>query len=86
MRKKLALVLALVHEPDLLVLDEPMNGLDADSARTVEALLTQHAAHKGAVILSTHSLEFAATFASKIGVMREGRLASLGSLKENGPG
>lgn len=83
-RKKLALVLALVHEPDLLVLDEPTTGLDPDSARTVEALLTRHAAHAGAVVLSTHSLEFAASYASKIGVMREGRLASLGTLKENG--
>lgn len=74
-RKKLALVLALVHEPDLLVLDEPMNGLDPASAEVVEGLLRRHA---GGVVLSTHSLEFAAAFASGIGVMREGRISSRG--------
>jgi ABC-2 type transport system ATP-binding protein len=80
-RKKLALVLALVHAPDLLVLDEPMNGLDPGSARTVECLLTEHAARAGAVVLSAHSHDFAASFASTIGVMRGGRLASLGTRK-----
>lgn len=77
-RKKLALVLALVHEPELLVLDEPMNGLDPASAEAVEGLLRRHAAGAGAVVLSTHSLEFAARFASGIGVMREGRITSRG--------
>ncbi|HSL00820.1 MAG TPA: ABC transporter ATP-binding protein [Rubrobacteraceae bacterium] len=74
-RKKLALVLALVHEPDLLVLDEPTNGLDPASAEVVEDLLRRHV---GAVVLSTHSLEFAAAFASEIGVMRNGRITSRG--------
>ncbi len=84
MRKKLAFVLALVHEPDLLVLDEPMDGLDPASAEKVEGLLRRHAAGAGTVVLSTHSLEFAASFASKIGVMREGRLASRGIRREAG--
>ena len=83
-RKKLALLLALVHAPDLLVLDEPMNGLDPGSARTVENLLVEHAARAGAVVLSTHSRDFAASFASTIGVMNEGRLTSLGTRIEAG--
>lgn len=77
-RKKLALVLALLHEPDLLVLDEPTAGLDPASAEVIEGLLRRHAAGAGAVVLSTHSLEFAAAFATGIGVMREGRIASRG--------
>lgn len=75
MQKKLALTLALVHEPDLLVLDEPLNGLDPDSADKMERLLWERSAGDRAVLLSTHSVGFAARFASRVGVMREGRLS-----------
>ena len=75
MQKKLALTLALVHEPDLLVLDEPLNGLDPDSADKMERLLWERSVGDRAVLLSTHSVEFAARFASRVGVMREGRLS-----------
>lgn len=74
MQKKLALTLALAHEPDLLVLDEPLNGLDPDSAGKMEDLLRRYAAEGRAIMLSTHAVEFAARFASRVGVMREGRL------------
>ena len=74
MQKKLALTLALVHEPDLLVLDEPLNGLDPDSADKMEQMLRQYSAGDKAILLSTHSVEFAARFARRIGVMRAGRL------------
>lgn len=74
MQKKLALVLALVHEPDLLVLDEPLNGLDPDSADRMEESLLGYAAGDRSIVLSTHSVEFAARFASRFAIMREGRL------------
>ncbi len=76
MQKKLALTLALAHEPDLLVLDEPLNGLDPDSADKMERLLRERAAGDRAVLLSTHSIEFAARFASRVGIMRDGRLSA----------
>jgi ABC-2 type transport system ATP-binding protein len=74
MQKKLALVLALVHEPDLLVLDEPLNGLDPDSADRMEESLLRYSGSDRSIVLSTHSVEFAARFASRFAIMREGRL------------
>lgn len=74
MQKKLALALALAHGLDLIVLDEPLNGLDPDSADRMEHLLRRYAADGRAILLSTHSVEFVARFASRVGVMRAGRL------------
>lgn len=74
MQKKLALVLALAHEPLLLVLDEPLNGLDPGSAERVEDLIRGYTADARAVVLSTHSVEFAARFANRVGVMHQGSL------------
>lgn len=76
MQKKLALTLALAHEPDLLVLDEPLNGLDPDSAGKMERLLRERAEGDRAILLSTHSVEFAARFAGRVGIMRDGRLSA----------
>ena len=66
--------LALAHEPDLLVLDEPLNGLDPDSAGKTEDLLRRHAAVGRAIVLPTHAVDLTARFASRIGVTHEGRL------------
>lgn len=74
MQRKLALALALVHEPDLLVLDEPLNGLDPDSADRMEESLLRYATADRSIVLSTHSVEFAARFASRFAIMCEGRL------------
>lgn len=75
-QKKLALVLALAHRPDVLVLDEPLNGLDPASADRMEETLRRYVTEDRAVILSTHSTEFASRFATRIAYMREGRLMS----------
>lgn len=85
-QKKLALVLALAHAPRLLVLDEPLNGLDPEAARTMEDLLSQHCASRGAVILSTHSIPFAARFATHYWIMRGGRLRAHAALSEGASG
>lgn len=75
MRKKLALVLALVHRPTLLVLDEPLNGLDPKSSKIMGDILTRLALEEGrGIILSTHATDFAARFATRIGTMERGRL------------
>jgi ABC-2 type transport system ATP-binding protein len=82
MKQKLALAGALIHEPELLILDEPLTGLDAAAARQVKDLLVSHVAQGGTVILTTHILEVAERLAQRIGIIREGKLIAEGTLAE----
>jgi ABC-2 type transport system ATP-binding protein len=82
MKQKLALAGALIHEPQLLILDEPLTGLDAAAARQVKDLLLSHVAGGGTVILTTHILEVAERLAQRIGIIRQGRLIAEGTLAE----
>jgi ABC-2 type transport system ATP-binding protein len=82
MRQKVALAGALVHEPELIVLDEPFTGLDAGSARQVKTVLREHVAAGRTVIMTTHILEVAERMADRIGVIARGRLIAEGTLDE----
>jgi ABC-2 type transport system ATP-binding protein len=82
MKQKLALAGALIHEPQLLVLDEPLTGLDAAAARQVKDLLLEHVHDGGTVILTTHILEVAERLAQRIGIIQQGRLIAEGTLDE----
>ena len=82
MKQKLALAGALIHGPELLILDEPLTGLDAAAARQVKDLLLSHVAKGGTVILTTHILEVAERLAQRIGIIRQGRLIAEGTLEE----
>ncbi len=82
MRQKTVLAGALIHDPRLLILDEPLTGLDAASSRDVKDLLTARAASGAAVILTTHILEVAERLASRIGIIADGRLRALGTVDE----
>ena len=82
MKQKLALAGALVHKPELLILDEPLTGLDAAAARQVKDLLLAHVQKGGTVILTTHILEVAERLAQRIGIIRQGRLIAEGTLDE----
>jgi ABC-2 type transport system ATP-binding protein len=82
MKQKLALAGALIHEPQLLILDEPLTGLDAAAARQVKDLLLSHVAKGGTVILTTHILEVAERLAQRIGIIQQGRLIAEGTLAE----
>ena len=82
MKQKVALAGALVHEPRLLMLDEPLTGLDAASQRLVKDLLSQRVAAGATIILTTHILEVAERLASRIGILARGRLAAEGTLEE----
>ena len=82
MRQKVALAGALVHEPKLLILDEPLTGLDAASARQVKSVLRERVAAGGTVIMTTHILEIAERMADRIGVIAAGRLIAEGTLDE----
>ena len=82
MKQKLALAGALIHAPELLILDEPLTGLDAGAARQVKDLLLSHVAGGGTVILTTHILEVAERLAQRIGIIQHGRLIAQGTLDE----
>jgi len=82
MKKKLALVCALLHGPRLLVLDEPQSGLDPFSMRKLNELVTASAAAGNAVFYSTHILEHAERLGHRIAILARGRLAAVGTLGE----
>ncbi|MGH6930504.1 MAG: ABC transporter ATP-binding protein [Dongiaceae bacterium] len=82
MRQKVALAGALVHEPKLIILDEPLTGLDAGSARQVKTVLRERVRSGSTVIMTTHILEVAERMADRIGVIADGRLIAQGTLEE----
>ena len=82
MRQKVALAGALVHNPRLIILDEPLTGLDAVSARHVKGLLGERVRAGCTVIMTTHILEVAERMADRIGVIASGRLVAEGTLAE----
>jgi ABC-2 type transport system ATP-binding protein len=82
MRQKVALAGALVHEPRLIILDEPFTGLDAGSSRVVKEVLRERVQAGCSVIMSTHILEVAERMADRIGVMANGALIASGTLDE----
>ncbi len=82
MRQKVTLAGALVHDPKLIILDEPLTGLDAVSARHVKNLLRERVARGRTVIMTTHILEVAERMADRIGVIAAGRLIAEGTLDE----
>ncbi len=82
MLQKVALAGALVHDPKLIILDEPLTGLDAGSARQVKQVLLDKVAAGVTVIMTTHILEVAERMAERIGVISNGRLIAEGTLAE----
>jgi ABC-2 type transport system ATP-binding protein len=82
MRQKVALAGALIHDPRLIILDEPLTGLDALSARHVKGLLQERVRAGCTVIMTTHILEVAERMADRIGVIAAGRLVAEGTLAE----
>ena len=82
MLQKVALAGALVHDPRLIILDEPLTGLDAGSARQVKQVLLEKVKEGVTVIMTTHILEVAERMAERIGVINHGRLVAEGTLAE----
>ena len=79
MKKKLGLACALIHEPSVLILDEPTNGLDPRASRDVQERLRRSVAEGMTVFLSTHLLDMAERLCSRIGIIHRGELAATGS-------
>ena len=82
MRQKVALAGALLHEPRLIILDEPFTGLDAGSARLVRSVLRERVHAGCSVIMTTHILDVAERMADRIGVMVAGRFLAEGNLDD----
>ncbi len=82
MKQKLGLAGGLIHDPDVMILDEPLTGLDAAAARSVKDLLSDQVARGKTVILTTHIMEIAERLAERIGIISHGRLIAEGTLDE----
>jgi len=82
MKQKIALTAALLHRPRVLVLDEPLNGLDPRSARIVKDLLHRLAGEGVAILFSTHVLEIAEAICHRVTIMNEGSVLAEGSVQE----
>jgi len=82
MKQKVALASALVHDPKLLVVDEPIVGLDPRTIRVIKEIFRERAEAGVTVFMSTHTLDVAEAVADRIGIISEGRLIALGTLAE----
>ncbi len=82
MRQKIVLCTALLHEPRVLLLDEPLSGLDPHSARRVKETLREFCRRGGAVLLSTHTLEVAERLCDRVGILHQGRLIAEGTMDD----
>jgi ABC-2 type transport system ATP-binding protein len=82
MQQKTSLAAALMHDPKVLVLDEPTVGLDPKSARLIKDVLRQLADRGAAVMLSTHILEIAERMCNRIGIINKGELIAVGTMNE----
>ncbi len=82
MKKKLGMVCTLLHDPDLLILDEPTNGLDPMSSRTLHELIREKAALGKSVFFSTHLLDQAEKLCHRVAILYEGKKAAAGTPEE----
>ena len=82
MQQKTSLAAALLHDPKVLILDEPTVGLDPKSARLIKDILRQLADRGAAIMLSTHILEIAERMCDRIGIINRGQLVAVGTLAE----
>jgi ABC-2 type transport system ATP-binding protein len=82
MRQKLIISAALVHRPEVIVVDEPMVGLDPRSARLLKDLFRQFVNRGGSVLMSTHTLEVAENMCDRIAIVHGGRIAASGTMSD----
>ena len=81
-KQKLQIIAAILHEPDLLILDEPIAGLDAKSVRVVKSIIELHTQRGGTVLFSTHIMEIAQELCDRIGIINKGKIVGIGTIEE----
>ena len=82
MKQKLALIAAWLHEPRLIVMDEPFVGLDPKASHLLKGMMREHCDRGGAIFFSTHVLEVAEKLCDKVAIIKQGRLIKAGSMEE----
>lgn len=82
MKQKLALISAFIHEPKLIIMDEPFVGLDPKASHTLKGLMHEHCDKGGAIFFSTHVLEVAEKLCDKIAIIKDGKLIVSGTMEE----
>jgi ABC-2 type transport system ATP-binding protein len=81
-KQKIQIISAILHDPDLLIMDEPLAGLDAKSVKVVKEILDIHIENGGAVLFSTHIMEVAEDLCDRIAIMNRGKLVGIGTMDE----
>ena len=82
MKQKLALISALIHDPKLMVLDEPFVGLDPKASHTIKEIMREKCSAGGAIFFSTHVLEVAEKLCDKVAIIKNGKLVVSGTMDE----
>ena len=82
MRQKVIIASALVHRPEVIVVDEPMVGLDPRSAKLLKVLFRQFVDHGGTILMSTHTLEVAEAMCDRIAIIQNGNIVASGTMDE----
>ncbi len=80
MKQKLAIISALIHEPKLIIMDEPFVGLDPAASHLLKELMREHCQRGGAIFFSTHVLEVAEKLCDKVAIIRRGKLIASGTM------
>ncbi len=82
MKQKLALISAWIHDPKLIVMDEPFVGLDPKASHLLKEMMREHCDAGGAIFFSTHVLDVAEKLCDKIAIIKQGRLIKVGTMEE----
>lgn len=82
MKQKLAIISALLHEPKLIIMDEPFVGLDPTASHLLKELMREHCRNGGAIFFSTHVLEVAEKLCDKVAILRKGKLIASGTMED----
>ena len=82
MKQKLAIISALLHDPKLIIMDEPFVGLDPKAAHLLKQLMREHCDKGGAIFFSTHVLEVAEKLCDRVAIIRGGKLVTAGTMEE----
>ena len=81
-KQKIQIISSILHDPELLILDEPLSGLDAKSVKVVKEIIDIHIENGGAVLFSTHIMEIAEDLCDRIAILNRGKIVGIGSMDD----